>query len=68
MAVEKQSIYRFNHGAIDRRALSHVDVKKLALAAQTQTNWISRVIGHMSLRPGMEYIGGIAGNPTLPST
>jgi hypothetical protein len=68
VAIEKQSLYIFNRGTVDRRALSHVDVRKLALAAQTQTNWMSRVVGHMSLRPGLEMIGGIAGNPTLPST
>ncbi len=67
MASEKQSIYRFNYGAIDRRAMSHVDVKKLALAAQTQTNWMSRVIGHMSLRPGLGFVGEIAGNPGAPA-
>lgn len=43
--------------------IAHVNSQRLALGAQTQTNMLSRVIGHMSLRPGLRYVGGIGGNP-----
>jgi hypothetical protein len=66
MATERSSLYGFNHGIVDRRVLSHVESKRAAVSAQTQVNWISRVIGHMSLRPGLGLVGAIAGNPTLP--
>jgi hypothetical protein len=65
MATESASLYTFATGVVDRRGLSRVEVRRLSLAAQTQTNWVSRVLGRMSLRPGLKYVGGIAGNPDL---
>jgi hypothetical protein len=68
MPIEESALYIFNRGALDRRALPHLDSKRLALGVETQVNWMSHVIGHMTLRPGLEMIGEIAGNPTLPSS
>ena len=46
----------FNRGLIDKRALGRVDIKRVAMAAETCTNWMPRSLGSMSLRPGLEYI------------
>lgn len=51
----------FNRGVVSPLALARVDVKRLALSAETQTNWMPRVLGPMSLRPGLQYIGGTNG-------
>ena len=56
MATEHSAISQFNRGLIDPRALARVDVKRVAMSAETQTNWIPRTLGSMSLRPGTEYI------------
>lgn len=50
----------FNRGIVDRRALARVDVTRVALSAEEQTNFIPRVLGSMSLRPGTRYRGNSA--------
>lgn len=52
----------FNRGIMSPRALSRVDLKKTALAAEECTNWLPRALGSMSLRPGTEYLGRTAGD------
>ncbi len=42
--------------------LARADVKRLAMAAETQTNWMPRVLGCMGLRAGLGYIGSTASN------
>lgn len=59
MARSISSLYSLNRGLVSRYGLARVDVKRLALAAEVMTNWIPRVLGAMSLRPGLQYIGGI---------
>lgn len=56
------TLYAFNRGVVSPLGLARQDVKRLALAAQTQTNFIPRVLGAMSLRPGWQHIGGTVGN------
>lgn len=51
----------FNRGLASRLALARVDVDRVALSAEVQTNWMPRVLGSMMLRPGMEYHGSVAG-------
>ncbi len=51
------TLYALNRGIVARQGLARQDVKRLALAAQIQTNWIPRVLGSMMLRPGFEYLG-----------
>ena len=51
------SLYALNRGVVSRLGLARTDVKRLALAAQVQTNWMPKVLGSMSLRPGLGYIG-----------
>lgn len=56
MANTKE-ILAFNRGMVSKLALGRTDIKRVALSAQEQTNWVPRVLGPMSLRPGLEYIG-----------
>jgi hypothetical protein len=58
----RTSLYALNRGVVDRRGLSRMDVKRLAMAAETQTNWMPRVLGSMMLRVGLQYIGATASN------
>jgi hypothetical protein len=57
-----QSLFALNRGVVDRRGLARMDVKRLAMAAETQTNWVPRVLGSMMLRPGFKYLGATASN------
>lgn len=51
------AFWAFNRGLVSRLGLARVDVKRLALSAETFKNWIPRVLGSMSIRPGMKYLG-----------
>lgn len=53
----------FNRGVISPLAMARVDLDRLQLSAETQTNWIPRVLGSMMLRPGTEYIHTIPSKP-----
>jgi hypothetical protein len=52
----------FNRGLISRLAVARIDLKRLALSAETFTNWIPRVFGAMSLRPGWQFISATKSN------
>jgi hypothetical protein len=41
---------------VSRYALARVDLKRMALAASTHTNYMPRMLGPMMLRPGWEFI------------
>ena len=58
MARQNAEMLAFNRGVVSPLALARVDVKRLALSAEEQTNWMPRVLGPMSLRPGLKFIGG----------
>jgi hypothetical protein len=45
----------FNRGLVSKLALARVDLKRLALSAETFINWMPRVLGAMRLRPGTRY-------------
>ena len=64
--MARQNIERlaFNRGVISPLALARVDVKRVALSAEEQTNWVPRVLGPMSLRPGFQFIGGTHNHQT----
>ena len=62
MARAETLRYAFNRGLISPRALGRVDLKRMALSAAIQRNWMSRSVGSMMLRPGTGYIGGIYNN------
>lgn len=62
MAREIQPLMALNRGVVSHLGLARIDVKRLAMAAETQTNWMPRVLGCMALRPGLGYIGSTASN------
>lgn len=58
MARTNAELLAFNRGVISPLALARTDIKRVALSAETQTNFIPRVLGPMSLRPGFKFLGG----------
>lgn len=57
MARQNLAFLAFNRGLVSRLALARLDVKRLALSAETMVNWMCRVMGSMMLRPGLGYLG-----------
>jgi hypothetical protein len=55
-------ILAFNRGVVSPLALARVDIKRVAMSAEEQVNWIPRTLGPMSLRPGLGYIGNTKSN------
>jgi hypothetical protein len=47
----------FNRGLLSPLGLGRIDLKRTTLSAETQTNWIARVLGSAMLRPGFAYKG-----------
>lgn len=62
MPKQNINLLAFNRGIVSPLALARVDIDRLALAAETQTNWMPRSLGSMMLRPGTEYIASTQGN------
>ena len=62
MVTKTLPMVAFNRGLVSRLGLSRQDVKRIALSAQTMTNWLPRVLGSMSLRPGLGLIGAVKSN------
>jgi hypothetical protein len=62
MPKQNASLLAFNRGVISPLGMARVDLDRLQLSAETQTNWIPRVLGSMMLRPGLEYIHGTKSN------
>lgn len=46
----------FNRGLVSPLATARVDMKRMALSAETFVNWMPRVLGAMRLRPGTRYL------------
>lgn len=57
MARTGPAYLAFNRGLISRLGIGRADVKRVAISAQTMTNWVPRVLGSMMLRPGLAYLG-----------
>lgn len=62
MATQSAPLLAFNRGVISPLGLSRIDLQRLALAAELQTNWVPRVLGSMTLRPGFKFLGGTHNN------
>lgn len=60
--AENDFLLTFNRGVISPLAKARADIKRVALSAETQTNWVPRAMGPMSLRPGWQYIGNTENN------
>lgn len=62
MGKQNVSLLAFNRGVVSPLALARVDIERLALSAETQTNWMPRTLGSMMLRPGMQYLTSTKSN------
>jgi len=51
------ALLAFNRGLVSKLALARTDIERVALSAETMTNWIPRILGSMILRPGRKYLG-----------
>lgn len=51
------ALFAFNRGLVSRLGLARVDLERIRLSAEEQTNWMPRALGSMTLRPGLEYLG-----------
>lgn len=57
LAKTNASLYAFNRGVVAAQALARVDLDRMRMSAEEQTNWLPRALGSMSLRPGLAYTG-----------
>lgn len=57
MPEDNIPLLAFNRGVISKLALSRTDIKRTAMSAEEQTNWMPRVLGSAMNRPGLEYVG-----------
>ncbi len=57
MAVKtaRKLLLAFNRGVVSALGLARIDLKRMGMSAETQTNWMPRVLGSMMLRPGFGY-------------
>lgn len=49
-------VNKFNRGVVSPLALGRIDIENIGFSADQQTNWDPRILGSMSLRPGLRYI------------
>lgn len=62
MARQNLPYFAFNRGLISPLALARADIKRLALSAEEQTNFVSKQLGPMLLRPGLGYLASTKSN------
>lgn len=56
MAKVSTYLHALNVGQQDASALPRIDLERMRLAAEEQTNWLCKATGPGFLRPGLEYI------------
>lgn len=64
MAKAEIALYALNRGIISKLALARQDLKRTALSAQIQDNWMPRRVGSMMLRPGWQFLLSTKNNAT----
>lgn len=62
MPKENIELIAFNRGIISNLALARTDLRRTALSAEIQTNWMPRTLGSMMLRPGWQYYNSSRSN------
>lgn len=62
MAKVNTYFQSFNTGVHDKSALARVDLERMRLAAEIQTNFLPQAVGPGFMRPGTEYLTSTAGN------
>lgn len=64
MARRHEVAFALNAGGVDKEALSRVDMEKMRLVGEHPvSNFLVRVLGPMTLRPGLESLTRISGDP-----
>lgn len=58
MARAQVPFFALNAGEVGKTALARVDLEKMRLAAEEMVNWVPTVLGPISIRPGLKYLGG----------
>jgi len=56
MAKARPYHHSLNVGVVDKTALARVDLERMRLAAEEQTNLLGTTVGGAFLRPGLEYL------------
>src|SRR3990172_3793547 len=56
MVEQNHAFMSFNRGRISRLALARLDIARTRISAEVMTNWLPRVLGSMSIRPGWGYL------------
>lgn len=64
MGKTNTALLAFNRGQISPLALARTDLERTSLSAEIQKNYIPRVLGSMSLRPGLQYLLATESNNT----
>lgn len=59
MAVVNAPIYSLNGGEVGDEGLARLDLERLQFSGSLYQNALPRVIGSMTIRPGLEYIADI---------
>jgi len=62
MKTARKLILAFNRGVVSALGLARIDLKRMGYSAETQTNWMPRVLGSMSLRVGFGKLDNTASN------
>lgn len=62
MSKSHNAALSFNRGILSRLGLARIDLARTALSAEIMSNWMPRILGSMSLRPGLEYTGATKSN------
>lgn len=56
MPRQNAVLHGFNRGIVGATSLARIDLERMRLSAETQTNWMPRSLGSMMLRPGTRYL------------
>lgn len=62
MAKTTPYLHAFNVGVHDTTALARIDLERMRLAAEIQTNLMCKAVGPGFMRPGMEHLTSTFGN------
>lgn len=62
MARAQVPFFALNAGEVGPTALARVDLEKMRLAAETMVNFVPTVLGPISMRPGLKYLGSTLGD------
>ncbi len=57
MGKTNHALLAFNRGIISKLGLARIDVQRVQLSAEVQTNWLPRILGSMMLRCGTAHLG-----------